>query len=129
MSDADDVAEALLNLHCIDHYFQRLASLMPKRYQALIDELGKHVPREKRLEQLHAAELDDEPVLAPGIHLIYGGLERHDENPDQPIEQCCAFSAFAAACLQHANIPYSTILGAYAPEAGVVREALVRGAA
>ena len=110
VSDADDVAEALLNLHCIDHYFQRLASLMPKRYRALIDELGKHVPREKRLEQLHA-ELDAEPAMGPGVHLIYGGLRRHDSNPDQPIEQCCAFSAFAAACLQHANIPYSTILG------------------
>ena len=66
--------------------------------------------RAQRLAKLHA-ELDDEPVLAPGIHLIYGGLRRHDENPDQPIEQCCAFSAFAAACLRHANIPYETILG------------------
>ena len=47
----------------------------------------------------------------PGLYLLYGALRRNEENPDQPLEQCCGFSAFAAACLRHANIPYSTILG------------------
>ena len=68
--------------------------------------------RAARLAKLHAS-LDKEPpqMKKPGLYLLYGALRRNEENPDQPLEQCCGFSAFAAACLRHANIPYSTILG------------------
>ena len=37
VSDAEDVTCALMNLHLTSHYFTKLAPLMPKRYQALID--------------------------------------------------------------------------------------------
>ena len=112
VSDDTETAVAITNLHLINRFFPQCVPLLPRRYQELVDAYGKHMPREKRLEQLHA-KLDAEPAMMtkPGGYLIYGGLRRHDSNPDQPIEQCCAFSAFAAACLQHANIPYSTILG------------------
>ena len=112
VSDDTETAVAITNLHLINRFFPQCVPLLPRRYQELVDAYGKHVPREKRLEQLHT-ELDAEPVAmtSPGVYLIYGGLRRHDSNPDQPIEQCCAFSAFAAACLRHANIPYETILG------------------
>ena len=35
--DAEDVTCALMNLHLTSHYFTKLAPLMPRRYQALID--------------------------------------------------------------------------------------------
>ena len=37
VSPAEDVTCALMNLHLTSHYFTKLAPLMPKRYQALID--------------------------------------------------------------------------------------------
>ena len=37
VSHAEDVTCALMNLHLTSHYFTKLAPLMPKRYQALID--------------------------------------------------------------------------------------------
>mgnify|MGYP003328481357 CR=1 FL=1 len=67
--------------------------------------------RAARLAKLHASLDQEPPMKKPGLYLLYGALRRNEENPDQPLEQCCGFSAFAAACLRHANIPYSTILG------------------
>ena len=46
----------------------------------------------------------------PGLYLVYGALRRNEENPDQPLEMTCSFSAFASMCLRHAGVPHQTIL-------------------
>ena len=46
----------------------------------------------------------------PGLYLVYGALRRNEENPDQPLEMTCSFSAFASMCLRHAGVPHETIL-------------------
>ena len=49
VSDAEDVTCALMNLHLTSHYFTKLAPLMPKRYQALIDSFaGTTTTRRRR---------------------------------------------------------------------------------
>lgn len=120
------------DLHCIkryslsedvvlDHRFVDATSFDEKTGLPRIDfeKISQLVPlskprafaatRAQRMEKLRAS-LDEEPPMAPGLHLIYGSLRRSEDNPEQPLEMACSFSAMASMCLRHAGVPHQTIL-------------------